>query len=91
MAAVPDAVVTIVVAGVTASAVRSSSNSDASLGDGGEVGSDVGTVYVSAATVASASDGSTITVDGNSAFVTGSKLDPAGAVLRIDYRLQRPK
>ena len=87
----PEAVRTVVAGSKTASGFASNRATDASLGDSGEAGDTAGTVHCNADTIGALTPGQTITVDGTSAFVMRAVVDPAGALVRIEYQLQRPR
>lgn len=89
-AAVPNAVVTVQYEGESCQGVRRSNSAGTSFTQFGEQGMTTGAVYVDASAITQPGRGKTITVDGETAFVTEVMTDPAGALLRISYTDQRP-
>lgn len=85
-----EAVVAVVVAGVTCNGVRSSTTKDSQASEYGENGITTGSVYVDASEVSEPERGATIQVGGVDCFVLSVKTDPAGALLSITYSQQRP-
>jgi hypothetical protein len=90
IAAQPNCVVTVVANGRTASALKNSKTSEPSLTNSGETGVTSSTVFCNADTIGVITKGQTITVGGVAVFALGYKVDPAGAIARIDYSEQRP-
>ncbi len=86
----PETVRSVVAGSKTASGIASNRATDADLGDSGEVGLTAGTVHCNADTIGVLTQGQTITIDGAAATVMRAVTDPAGALVRIEYRLQRP-
>ena len=90
IASYPDAVVTVVNGENSASCVRDTRTGEAELDDNGEVGITHGTVRGNADTLGAVSNGATITVDGSKASVMAHRTDSMGALLTIEYQLQKP-
>jgi len=86
----PSLVVVVAHSGQTANGFRGSVTADATAGAYGESGADTGSVYVDASELSVPAKGSTVTVGGEDVFVMATKLDPAGALFRLDYQKQRP-
>ena len=91
IAAHPTSVVTIVSGDNSVSAVRDMTTGEADLGDDGEVGTTVGKVYCNADEIGTITNGQAITVGGLPANVMNVDTDPVGAIIAIDYTLQKPK
>jgi len=91
IAANPEAVLSIVANGNTASGLKDSVTGEAALGDGGEIGTVDGAVFCNADTIGALKAGQSITAGGAAASVMRAETDPAGAVVRIEYQLQKPK
>jgi hypothetical protein len=85
-----DASVTVVSNGQSGTGLKETVRSPSSLVIEGERGEDTGTVRVSAADMSTPKDGGTIIVDGDKATVTATRLDSVGAILTIEYMLQKP-
>ena len=90
IAAHPGAVVTVVNGDNSAQCVRDTRTGDAELSDAGEVGRTIGTVRGNADTLGAVTNGQTITVDGSAASVMAHRTDSMGALLTIEYQLQKP-
>lgn len=89
-ARVPESVVSVIIGDDVADGIRNSAVDQANGGVYGEQGLASCTVWVDASDFERPSNGATIIVDGTDVIVTETKLDPAGAILRIDYQEQRP-
>jgi len=85
------AAVDVVSGANTASGVTTNVSSQAALEDIGEAGQVDGAVYCNADTLGALTLGQSITVDGDAATVMRSVVDPAGAIVKIEYQLQKPK
>ena len=87
----PELVVQVACAGTTANGIRNTQRMDADLGSGGnEVGLTANRVHVSLADMSVPPRGAAITVAGAEAIVTAVNTDSAGALMVIEYQLQRP-
>jgi len=86
-----DAVVEIVAGSKTADGFKSGVASDAGLSDNGEEGLTTSVVHCNADTIGDLTLGQDITVGGLPATVMRSVVDPLGAIVRIEYQLQKPK
>lgn len=74
----------------TANGVKDTATSAADLSALGEKGATTGIVRVSAGDLTEPERGATITIDGDPVFVMRAALDPAGALLEIEWSKQRP-
>ena len=90
MAQFPECVVAVVYGGRTASMLCDTVRRESQLTERGEEGATTRTVRGSAADLDEPTQGARITVAGAGAIVTATRIDPAGAVLTIEYRLERP-
>ena len=88
--AYPAAVVTVVNGENSASCVRDTRTAEAELDDNGEVGITHSTVRGNADTLRTVTNGATITVNEVPATVTGHRTDSMGAVVTVEYQLQKP-
>jgi len=86
----PSSIVAVVSGGVSAQGLSVGSTANTSPTDYGEQGITTGVVYVDASAFAQPERGATITVGGRSVFVTECRVDPVGAMYKIDYGVQRP-
>ena len=87
---VPGSVVTVTSGAESAEAVRQTVAAN-TAGDGyGERGLTTGTLHLSLGDMTEPARGATIAIDGNDAFVTQARSDPASAILAIDYQDQNP-
>jgi hypothetical protein len=86
----PSCVVPVSYAGRTCNCFRNTSTATASLGPFGEAGVDTGSVLVDASELDVPSKGATLTVGGKAVFCMVTMLDPAGALLEIQYQAQKP-
>ena len=91
LAAQADMKVTVVANGNTADGWRDSTVSEPSLTDNGETGITTGRVWCNYATLGAITKGQSITVGGTAVFALRTKIDPAGALIGIDYSEQRPR
>ena len=89
IAAHPGAVVTVVNGKKSASCVRDTRTGEAELDDNGEVGITHGTVRGNADTLGAVTNGQTITVDDSPATVMAHRTDSMGALITIEYQLQK--
>lgn len=87
---VASSAVTVGYLGQSTEGVQNTKTAASDLGDVGERGLTTGTVYVDASKLTGLVRGGTITVDGNAAFVTAWREDPAGALFAIEYQDQNP-
>ena len=90
VAAHPNVVVTVVNGVHSTSGVRDTRAGAANLGDAGEVGSTSGIVRCNADTLGTLTNGQSITVGGSAAFVMAHRTDSAGALVTVEYTLQKP-
>jgi len=84
------AVVTVVNGENSASCVRDTRTGEAELDDNGEVGITHGIVRGNADTLGAVTNGQTITVGDDAATVMQHRTDSMGALLTIEYQLQKP-
>uniref|UniRef100_A0A6M3LTB5 Tail protein n=1 Tax=viral metagenome TaxID=1070528 RepID=A0A6M3LTB5_9ZZZZ len=90
MATHPEVVVAVVYDGATANGIHSNDVSFSGLGESGDRGKQSGVVRLDASKLARPPDGATIIVDGETATVTQTRLDPTGALLAIEYQVTKP-
>jgi len=85
-------VVSVIANAHTAPAIRATRVSEADLSDEGETGTTTSVVYCNADTIVAGTLvlGQTFTVGGISVFLLSCKIDPAGAVAKLEYSEQRP-
>lgn len=76
----------------TADGIKANEEHEAELSDDGEVGVTTSTIRCNADTLVAGelTKGQTITVGGVPMFLTNFRLDPAGAIVTLDYSKQRP-
>ena len=86
----PNAVVTVIYKGETATALKSTLNADNALGEALQVGVTTGRVRVDQSLISEPGRGDTILIDGEAAFVTLVNRDPVDAMFTIDYQDQKP-
>ena len=86
-----DLKVTVVANSKTADGFKDSSVSEPALTDNGETGLSTGRVWCNYATIGNITKGQNITVGGVAAIALQTKIDPAGALIGIDYQLTRPR
>ncbi len=88
----PSSVAAIVANGNTANGVKDSETNEAELTDDGEVGRSISTIRCNADTIVAGDlvKGQTITVGGVSVFLLDFRLDPAGAIVTLEYSKQKP-
>lgn len=87
---VPTSVVTVASATQSCQGVRNTTEANTDPGVYGEQGNTSGQVYVDVSEFTTPDRGSTILVAGENVFVIQTRLDPAGAILRISYQAQKP-
>jgi len=85
-----NAVVSVVANSNTVDGVQDTQSKDASLEDSGEMGVVTSTVRCNSDDIGRLTLGQTIAVGGVSVSVMSSKVDPAGAIVAIEYSQQRP-
>jgi hypothetical protein len=86
----PSCVVPVSYAGRTCNGILDTRTATASLGPFGEAGVDTGSVLVDASELDVPSKGATLTVNGKAVFCMVTAIDPAGALLEIQYQAQKP-
>jgi hypothetical protein len=91
IAAETEATVTVVAGAKTAVGVKDITAGDANLEDGGERGMTTGRVYCNADTIGTLTVGQSITVDAVAATVMRFNVDPAGALVEIEFLFGKPK
>ena len=85
-----NSVASVVAGAKTADGILDSTVETASFEDAGEMGEKTGTVRCNADTIGVLTRGQSITVGGTAVFVMSHKVDPAGAIVTIEYTTQRP-
>jgi len=90
-AAQPNCTVAVVANSNTVTGWKDTKTSEPDLTDNGETGVTTGRVWCVYADIGAIEKGQTITVAGVSVFALRTRLDPAGALIAIDYSEQRPR
>lgn len=90
LTAQPNLKLTVVASGNTADGFKDSVSSEPSLTENGETGVTTGRVWCNYASIGTIAKGQSITVGGTAVFALRTEIDPAGALIGIDYSEQRP-
>jgi len=89
-AAHPDGVVTVTNGAASAAGFRGSVSGQSDMSGIGEHAPRNGSVHVSSAAIGTVAPGSVLTIGSDEAQVTSARVDPLGALVRIEYQIPRP-
>lgn len=90
MTAHPEFVKAVISNGQTANGWSNTARQETGLELGGVRGNTTGTVWIDASLMTTPTRNATISIAGDSCMVIDANLDPAGALLRIDYIVTNP-